>query len=874
MIMKFPCAILMIVGVASTGSMSALAQESKKPAALEQRFHEVPMEARRLTGPLFWLHGDESQAQLEGELQKVAEGGNGCFIAESRKHRDWLGPDWYRDLTICLESAKKRNLQLWIYDAWWVPSQADKVPPRYAAKTLEAWAIDAEGLRTLEGGGYGGERFVATVAGRLTTDGKIQGDSLLDLAPFIRDGKLSWQVPAGKWKVMKFTHIQAPPVYNGQPADGSISVDGASQDCVDWFLQTVYQPHYDRFKADFGKTIRGFFYDEPETRGDWGAELNTILAEWKVDWKKAYVAYKFELAGEEQVAARYQYLDALAEAWGRTMYGGMTRWCHERGVQSIGHFPEQSQFYLDPMSCAGDLMRLQKYSSMGGIDAVLNQFVIGKRVGIDPPTWQTPKFASSISHVFNNRDDVAMVEIFGGKTQNFSFMDLKWCTDRMQVSGVNFLIPHSFNPRAPYDNDWPPYFYNGGFEPRWPLYRVFADYTSRLSLMLTGGRHVAPVAILWGTITHQVGKGVTPEDLTSALQDAQFDSDWLPTEVFEGKASLGKKEIELYGERYRVLVVPPVEVIAYGTLAKAKAFFDHGGVVVGYGFQPSKSGTIGKSGADIAALCREIWGAGVKPATVACNTNAAGGRSYFLPENPTREQVAAALVGDAAVHPTLEVLEGITDGWLHVLHRVKDDRDVFFVANQNHQGAARTFKFRATAAGEPECWDPMRNEISAIPYRRISERQVEFTLALEPAETLLLVFKTGKVIRPLRIEPGMQPSREAIALVRDPNPPLQPGVPEPTPGVYRNLSPVQAADPFRSRVTLPADVNLAKCRVYLEMDGLPDNSAAVTVNGVKTGGVIGRPTQLDITRHVKSGENAVIIEPLAPKTARLAFFDP
>ena len=45
--------------------------------------------------------------------------------------------------------------------------------------------------------------------------------------------------------------------------------------------------------------------------------------------------------------------------------------------------------------------------------------------------------------------------------------------------------------------DWPPYFYNGGYEPRWPLYRVFADYASRLSLMLTGGRHVCPVALLF-----------------------------------------------------------------------------------------------------------------------------------------------------------------------------------------------------------------------------------------------------------------------------------------------------------------------------------------------------------------------------------------
>ncbi len=118
-----------------------------------------------------------------------------------------------------------------------------------------------------------------------------------------------------------------------QPAPGRQSgskeliVDGASQDCVDWFIKTVYQPHYDRFKDDFGKTIVGFFYDEPETQGDWGTELNATLAERGVDWKKALVAWKFRLAGDEQIAARYQYIDAFAETWGRTMYGGMTDWC-------------------------------------------------------------------------------------------------------------------------------------------------------------------------------------------------------------------------------------------------------------------------------------------------------------------------------------------------------------------------------------------------------------------------------------------------------------------------------------------------------------------------------------------------------------------
>ena len=30
---------------------------------LEEQFRELPMEARRLTGPLFWLHGDENETK-------------------------------------------------------------------------------------------------------------------------------------------------------------------------------------------------------------------------------------------------------------------------------------------------------------------------------------------------------------------------------------------------------------------------------------------------------------------------------------------------------------------------------------------------------------------------------------------------------------------------------------------------------------------------------------------------------------------------------------------------------------------------------------------------------------------------------------------
>ena len=272
------------------------------------------------------------------------------------------------------------------------------------------------------------------MAGRVTADGKIEGDSLVDLAPFIRDGKLAWQAPAGKWRIMKFTHVQAPALSQNK----QLSVDGASKDCVDWFIQTVYQPHYDHFGADFGKTIVGFFYDEPETRGDWGTELNRTLADWNVDWKKAYVAYKFELAGEEQTAAKYQYLEAFADTWGRTMYGGMTRWCHEHGVTSHGHFMEHAGLYHSPDYCAGDMMRLQRYSDMGGIDAVFKQFIMGKR---DSDEAGMAKCPSHLANAQAGQFDLARLRQAGRRDDG---RDLRCPRTRPDLSGDEVVgRPHA-----------------------------------------------------------------------------------------------------------------------------------------------------------------------------------------------------------------------------------------------------------------------------------------------------------------------------------------------------------------------------------------------------------------------------------------------
>jgi hypothetical protein len=87
-------------------------------------------------------------------------------------------------------------------------------------------------------------------------------------------------------------------------------------------------------------------------------------------------------------------------------------------------------------------------------------------------------------------------------------------------------------------------------------------------------------------------------------------------------------------------------------------------------------------------------------------------------------------------------------------------------------------------------------------------------------------------------------------------------------------SPVAVSDLFVGRFTLPAALDLAKSLVYVELEGVPDDSAAIRINGVYAGGMIGKPLRLNVTNHVKLGENTVEIAPLAPKAVRVIIGKP
>jgi hypothetical protein len=173
--------------------------------SLKADFTDLPID-RRLTGPLFWQHG-ESDATLKTYIDRMVDAGSGHFTIESRPHPDWLGPAWYADCKVILDYAKTKGLGAYIFDERLFPSfqVADRVPAEHRTKVLACSNTDQTGPTTYSCAGYSGNAFIKAIAGKVVS-GQIDASTLTDLATCINaSGTLSWNVPAGSWRIFKFT---------------------------------------------------------------------------------------------------------------------------------------------------------------------------------------------------------------------------------------------------------------------------------------------------------------------------------------------------------------------------------------------------------------------------------------------------------------------------------------------------------------------------------------------------------------------------------------------------------------------------------------------------------------------------------------------
>ena len=706
-------------------------------AGVREQFAAPQGAVRENTGPLFWLHGDETEARLREMVGRVDESGQGILTIESRPHIDWMRAGWWRDVGIVLDECKKRGMKVMMFDDYWWPSQGMggkyPIPEKYQCRDVKGtvyWSHEAPEKVPNEVA-----RIVVKEVDKNVFKPGPDGDKTIVYTWFTSKG--SYRFP---------------------------TVNGLDEAAVDWFISQYYQPYYDRYAKEFKDgTIPGFFFDEPQFRAWWGDALAKEFKARGENVGELLTALKFKLADpEDQARALFRYHDARAEVWGRTMYGRQSDWCKKHGVYSSGHFLEHANCYYSPVLAGGNVMQQMKYVEVPGVDLVCRQYYPNQRESrkhqID--FGQMPKYASSVAHVYNRHNGKNWCEIFGAYGQDITYPQMKWLLDWHQYQGCYYLIPHSFNPRAPYDRDCPPYFYNGGKEPRYPLFRVWADYNNRCALLLSEGEHVCHIAQCIPGVSFHAGKTIRPEMFAFAIQDAQFDSDWMGYDVIEtstiGKnPRTGRPALRTTNgkEWYDILSLPATELVPFAVLEKALAFAKAGGVVISYGLRPINTPTRGKTAADVRSLVNAIF---AQPTALFIEGEPDGAalRAALARKYPGTDQPLAVRAFDLA---------GLSaaDGRMLAVNHYEKDGDVrLFIANQDFN-RRRDLALRAKwPVDKVELWDPMQGTIE----RPVVENGL-VKLALEPSQAVFLVWpKTASVQQQDALPPRVDmPNGEVVA---------------------------------------------------------------------------------------------------------------
>jgi len=369
-----------------------------------------------------------------------------------------------------------------------------------------------------------------------------------------------------------------------------------SDDSCRLLIDEVYEKHYAHYSAEFGNVIAGFFSDEPELGNGSMYNYTPIFEEYDLPWSNEIGAelekrlggkwklYMAALADAEvdcdlMAKIRYAYMDSVTRLVQKAFSEQVGNWCADHGVEYIGHIIEDNNNHARVGSSLGHYFRGLAGQHMAGIDEISWQMapdylkppkdgtanITG--IGQDSEFYQftQAKLASSAAAIEKKKQGRAMVECFGAYGWNGGVRVQKHVTDHLLFNGLNYFVPHAFTPKAFPDPDCPPHYYAHGHNPQYRHFSQLMLYINRVSNIISGGRRVAPAAILYHGDSEWAGEIMQNQKPARALTEAQIDFDFLPADVFLERESYNTeigKTLKVNTQEYSLLIVPEVSYVS------------------------------------------------------------------------------------------------------------------------------------------------------------------------------------------------------------------------------------------------------------------------------------------------------------------------
>lgn len=538
--------------------------------------------------PFLWMR-DQSEEILREELDKIDACGIKAVCLESRPHPDFGGPRWWHDFDIVLDEAKKRDMKIWILDDAHFPTgQANGIiPKKYperARKYIMMQHTDCTGpivhasldinlmmtkkFTWLDFGKPQNKPLIdrsklISVTAIKIIDADVLDNTCLNLTESVKDGMLYWNVPEGVWRICVTFET-----YDFGARNEYINyIDSAS---VDALIESIYELHYEHYKDEFGKTIVGFFSDEPGfynvdnfDMGDaigrkkmalpWSDEMDALLCEALGNTWQTRLPYLWMDAKDfrESAYLRYCYMDAVSRLYAKNFSGKIGKWCEAHGVEYIGHVIEDIDQHSRLGCGAGHYFRAMCGQHMAGIDTIGGQILPGNPYGARHGVafiadghfyhFTLAKLGASAAQTDPKKSGRLMCEAFGAYGWNFGVRNMKWLVDFLLINGVNHFVPHAFSMADYPDDDCPPHFYARGNNPEFPYFAELMKYTNRMCELFNGGKNVPVVAVLYPAEHDWMSECMRLQTPNQELIEHQIDFEILPVDALTNKEYYGTK---------------------------------------------------------------------------------------------------------------------------------------------------------------------------------------------------------------------------------------------------------------------------------------------------------------------------------------------
>jgi hypothetical protein len=693
----------------------------------------------------FW-NGDIEYQKIKQQLQEMKRSGtvgSVSILGWEGLDMEYLSDEWFDKVKYACSVAKEEGLVIWLYDELRWPSghAGGKVlesNPEYHAKCLGRQIKKIAGPQLLSISFE--ENPLAIIAGKLDQD-KMLEETLIDISGFFENGLLSWKVPAGKWQINIFTVEQCD--FKTTFTDLKY-VDLLDSAAVDKFIRITYDEYYKRMPEYFGNVIQAVITDEPGSYC--GLDLfmlNPGTVPWTTaflnEFKKAkgYDLQKFlpalwDSIGTRSIQIKIDFYEIYANLLQQSYFKPLHDWCEKHHIK-INIQPSHEETLLYATKMMGDYFKAMQYSHLPGADEVY--------------AWDknsiTPKLASSAARAFGKQNSYC--EVFAAYGWDITLEKMKAVTDWIFSRGINRLMLSSFY--FSMVGDWrfeipPSLFYQNPF---WAYLPVYTDYTARLSLLLSDGDNIAPIAILYPSQTAQGlintadnskldAVDQTLKQLSNSLLENQYDFDYLNERTLENRAVISKSNSKTvlrlkndkYKNDYQILIMPRVSIISGNLLQKIDRFYQEGGKVIALGDLPK----ITPRGDEIIAEAEKIWGNPLQNLTV--SSNISDGTAYFIKSDLKR---LIETIGHL-ITPDIELADFHKS--INYIHKSKNGIDIFFISNNDSTTIDTEISF--SVQGIPQIWDPENGDISHAKIFRFEGGQTVMPLQLDHYGSLLVVF--------------------------------------------------------------------------------------------------------------------------------------